>query len=263
MLFTYTTGQPTAPAIVFLHGGGLSGRMWQPQLEILTDYYCLAPDLPEQGRSVEEGPFSLNDSANKIIELIRERVPSKRTHLVGLSLGGAVALNIMRIAPECVDHVMVSGTAAGLGKILGAISKYSAILYRVMKPETLIRASIKQFNIPKVYHDMFREDMLITLNESFVLHFTDALMTMQLPCDSSISTLVVVGEQETIPAKQAARKLTSCLKNSEGMIAPGLGHVWNLQAPDLFAETVRAWIEDDPLPHALRPLTKTSATPMI
>jgi hypothetical protein len=32
---------------------------------------------------------------------------------------------------------------------------------------------------------------------------------------------------------------------------PGVGHVWNLEAPDLFNETVRAWITDQPLPQKL------------
>lgn len=252
MLFTYTSGQPTAPAIVFLHGGGLSGRMWQPQMERLPDYYCLAPDLPEQGKSANEGIFNLDDSARQVAALIRERVPGKQAHIVGLSLGGAVALTLMDIAPDCVDHVIVSGTAARLGKVLGAISKSSAALYKLIKPETLILASLQQQGIPASYTTMFREDLLLTLNASFVQHFTDALMTMRLPCDSSIPTLVAVGERETIPAKQAAHKLRHCLKNSQGIIAPNLGHVWNLQAPDLFTEMIRAWIQDKPLPAALQ-----------
>src|SRR6266516_558276 len=123
MLFPYTTGEPTAPAIVFLHGAGLSGRMWQPQMERLTDYYCLAPDLPEQGKSLDAGPFLLEDAARRVIELIDERVPGKRAHLVGLSLGAAVALAIMRLAPAYVDHAIVTGTAPlkAYGKLIIAL----------------------------------------------------------------------------------------------------------------------------------------------
>jgi len=33
----------------------------------------------------------------------------------------------------------------------------------------------------------------------------------------------------------------------------GLGHVWNLQAPDLFADVVRAWVRNAPLPGSLVP----------
>jgi hypothetical protein len=37
---------------------------------------------------------------------------------------------------------------------------------------------------------------------------------------------------------------------------PGCGHVWNLEAPDLFVETLRAWFNDKSLPNQLIPLDK-------
>ncbi len=258
MLFTYASGEPTAPSIVFLHGGGLSGRQWQPQMERLPDYYCLAPDLPEQGKSLNVGPFRLEDAAGRVIELIDERVPGKRVHLVGLSLGGAVALTMMRIAPAYIDHVIVSGTSARLGKVLGTLGQSTGVLFKFMKPDPLVNVSIKSFGIPEQYHNMFREDLLLTSTAAFYEHIFKSLMSMQLPCDSPIPTLVAVGEQETIPAKQAAQRLVACLKRSQGMVVPGVNHVWNLQAPDLFTDTVRAWIEDRPLPGALRPLVKVT-----
>ena len=51
-------GPASAPTLVFLHGGGGGGWMWQPQLEAFTDYHCLVPDLPEHGRSAEVKPFT-------------------------------------------------------------------------------------------------------------------------------------------------------------------------------------------------------------
>src|SRR4051794_23351810 len=122
MLYSIESGSPSSPAIVFLHGGGLSGRQWQPQLDRLHNFYCLAPDLPEQGKSIDIRPFDLNDAANRVVQLIRDRVPTQKAHVVGLSLGGAVALTMMQHTPEVIDHVILSGTAAKLGSILGAIA---------------------------------------------------------------------------------------------------------------------------------------------
>ena len=45
------SGTPGAPAIVFIHGGGQSGRIWHEHMEKLTSFHCLAPDLPGFGRS--------------------------------------------------------------------------------------------------------------------------------------------------------------------------------------------------------------------
>jgi pimeloyl-ACP methyl ester carboxylesterase len=58
-LYIQESGPATAPTVVFLHGGGGAGWMWQPQIEQLGDYHCLVPDLPEQGQSVNEKPFTI------------------------------------------------------------------------------------------------------------------------------------------------------------------------------------------------------------
>jgi pimeloyl-ACP methyl ester carboxylesterase len=254
VLYVHESGSPAAPAIVFLHGAGLSGRAWQPQFERLPDYYCLAPDLPEQGRSVHEGPFTLDGAARAVAGIIRERIPGGKAHVVGLSLGGAVALTMLGLVPELLDHVMVTGTAAGLGRGLGTLTAFSGSLYRFMSAERLIDMSAKSFAIPDKYRAMFREDMLLTSNAAFTRHIAQALMTMQLPSATKAPLLVMVGARETITAKQAARKLVRTLPGARGVLVPGVGHVWNLQAPNLFTATIRAWITDRSLPSVLRSL---------
>src|SRR5512146_3595965 len=121
ILFTSESGAAENPAIVFLHGGGLSSRMWQPVIERLPEFYCLAPDLPEHGQSADLKPFDLDDAALRVAEMIRLHVPGRKAHLVGLSLGGAVVLNIARLEPEVAGRMMVTGTAARLGKFLGQL----------------------------------------------------------------------------------------------------------------------------------------------
>jgi pimeloyl-ACP methyl ester carboxylesterase len=122
-LYVREAGPVDAPTIIFLHGGGLSSAMWQPQLERLHDYHCLAPDLPEQGNSANIGPFTFADASRQVADLIRERVPNGRTHLVGLSIGGAVAVRLLRDAPEVIDHVMISGTATRINQGLAVLMR--------------------------------------------------------------------------------------------------------------------------------------------
>src|SRR5579864_2612613 len=73
-LSVHEYGPTSAPTICFLHGGGVSGWMWNPQVEALQNtYHCLVPDLPEHGQSAATKPFSIVDAARRIAELIRER----------------------------------------------------------------------------------------------------------------------------------------------------------------------------------------------
>ena len=67
-------GLRDAPAIIFLLGG-LSGRMGQPLELRLPDFYCLAPDLPEQGRSIAVHSFTLADMVARVTAIIDERIP--------------------------------------------------------------------------------------------------------------------------------------------------------------------------------------------
>jgi pimeloyl-ACP methyl ester carboxylesterase len=255
MLHTYESGESTATPIVFLHGAGLSGRMWQPQFERLPEFYCLAPDLPEHGKSLDVR-LTLKNTAQMVAEIIQTKVPGKRTHLVGLSLGGAIALTMLRLTPEVIDHTIISGSSAGMGNILGAITKGSGSFYRYIKKERLVKMMVQQFKIPAEYHEMVAEDVLPTLNTESNNHLVDALMALKLPERVPGPMLAVVGEKETIPAHYAARKLATAIQGATGAVVKRVGHVWNLQAPDLFADTVRAWLTDSPLPEQVGPMQR-------
>jgi pimeloyl-ACP methyl ester carboxylesterase len=90
-LHVYESGAVGAPVLLFLHGSPLSGRMWLPQLEVLAEFHCLAPDLPEHGLSQAVRPFSMDDCVRRLGSLVREAAPGGRTYVVGLSFGGVVA----------------------------------------------------------------------------------------------------------------------------------------------------------------------------
>ena len=65
-------------------------------------------------------------------------------------------------------------------------------------------------------------------------------------------TLVVVGEKEPGISKRHARTICRSAEGMVGKIVRGVGHVWNLEAPDLFNEMVRAWLSGKPLPSTLQ-----------
>ena len=80
------SGSPGSPAILFIHGGGPSGRMWGAHLERLaTRFHCLAPDLPGFGLSNHLASLSLEETADLLADLIEVRVPTRQAHVVCLS----------------------------------------------------------------------------------------------------------------------------------------------------------------------------------
>ena len=73
---------------------------------------------------------------------------------------------------------------------------------------------------------------------------------MRVPQRVTAPILVAVGQKEDVMMKRAARRLARTLP-AQAVMVPEVGHVWNLEAPDLFNETVRALITDQPLPREL------------
>jgi pimeloyl-ACP methyl ester carboxylesterase len=253
MLYTLDAGSPTKTAIVFLHGGGLSSKSWLPVIERLPDFHCLAPDLPEQGQSVDI-PFTMKGAAYGVAEIIRLLLPNKTVHVVGLSLGGAVALTLLQIAPELVDHVIVTGSSGRLSRLTSAFAKSMLWLLRFYTPEKLVQATLRQQGIPAQYHALLHDDLLKGSNAKFMRHLISELVTLELPQRINVPLLICVGEKENYIAKGIARDLLERYPSASGIVAPNGSHAWCLQFPDLFADTVRAWVTDNPLPSILLPM---------
>ena len=180
-LFLREAGPANAPCLVFLHGLWLSSAMGQPQIERLSnEYHCLAPDLPEHGKSTDIGLLTLENTSRVIANLIRERTPNGRAHVVGLSLGGSVALGLLRDVPEAVDHLLVSGTAAHLGPMIAQLSKLGEPLLHLLKPGPLFSFGLRQINIPPPYLSVLQEDVR-HLEPEAIIHFADELVKMEVP----------------------------------------------------------------------------------
>jgi len=246
------SGSPADPGIVFLHAGPLSSRMWQPQLDRLgDDFYCLAPDLPGHGRSRELSHFGLEEAARQVADFIRARVPGGRASLVGLSLGGAVALTLLRLEPQVVERAMVSGTSARLGKFTGRLSLAVLPLLRLMSLEKQAESTLRMLSVPDAYRDLVWDDLVEGATETYNRAVFKALMALELPAQINCPLLVAAGEKETLPARRAAQRLLALYPQAVGVSVPGLHHLWNLQDPGLFSETVRAFALGQPLPERL------------
>jgi pimeloyl-ACP methyl ester carboxylesterase len=105
-------GPADAPAIVFIHGTRLSRAQWSAQLRLLAPRFrCVALDLPGHGVLAHQ-PFTLDAAADVVAAAIKAEAASGRAVVVGLSLGGYVAIDTAHRHPECVDGLVLSGCSA-------------------------------------------------------------------------------------------------------------------------------------------------------
>lgn len=110
---TYDVAGDTAagPAIVFLHGTRLSRAAWASQIANLAPRHgVLTLDLPGHG-SMRDVPFSLAAATDHVARVI-ETVVGEPIVVVGLSLGGYVAMDLAARRPGLVRGLVLSGATA-------------------------------------------------------------------------------------------------------------------------------------------------------
>jgi pimeloyl-ACP methyl ester carboxylesterase len=264
-------GPADAPSVLLLHGGGVSGWMWRPVVERISGYHCLVPDLPEHGRSLAVAPFTIRDSAERLAALVRDRAHGGRAHVVGLSLGGQVGLQLAATAPERVASLLVTGVSLHpsphaawmrhpLGRRLldGTLRAY----WPWRLTPALLRANMRGFEVPDAFAAEFAQDTRAMTPEAMGRIVFDESQAFTLPGDlgaAEAPMLVLVGEREDPVMVRSAADLLATVPHATGGIVPGAGHNWPLAWPDRFAATLEAWLADGSAPRDLRALPPAGA----
>jgi pimeloyl-ACP methyl ester carboxylesterase len=103
---------PSRAPIVFLHGLSTCQMEFSHTTPFLSkDYDLILIDLPGHSRSRDILPFTLDNAINALSHLVSTKVTGGRAHVVGLSLGGVVALEFARRCPELVLSLFCTGYA--------------------------------------------------------------------------------------------------------------------------------------------------------
>jgi len=261
-------GPQDAPTIIFLHGGGAAGWMWDAQVTDLKErYHLLVPDLPEQGRSVSVKPFTHSNAAEEIADLISTRAHGQKAHGVGLSEGAQVLVELLSRAPETLQSALISsallrpvpGSAVYTEDMLRWLYRFS-MAAPLKKWDPWIRLNMKySAGIPERYFTQFKQSFQEQTEEGFVhlmsaLHYRmpQGLERVKVPC------LVIAGSKEYSAMKQSGRDLLTAIPGSCGKFV-FLGrkaslaneHNWVMTAPELFTTTLLNWIEGRSLPAEL------------
>jgi pimeloyl-ACP methyl ester carboxylesterase len=104
-------GPEGAPSIAFIHGTRLCRTAWSAQIADLRDEYrVIALDLPGHGTLATER-FTLDRAREQVIRVVDEAAGG-RAVLVGLSLGGYVAMDVAATRPDLVRGLVLSGATA-------------------------------------------------------------------------------------------------------------------------------------------------------
>jgi lipase len=108
-------GDPAAPPVVCIHGVNAHGRRFRrlAEEELASRFRVLAPDLRGHGASDWEPPWTIATHAHDVLETL-DAAGVRRAQFVGHSFGGRLVLELVTLAPERIERVVLLDPAIQL-----------------------------------------------------------------------------------------------------------------------------------------------------
>lgn len=242
----------SGPAIVLVHGHPFDRAMWVGQLDSLRDAFrVVAPDLPGYGESTPRGEtITPRGLADAVVELM-DAIEVDRATVVGLSLGGLVAMELGLGSPERVSGLVLTATTAAPLTPEEAETRRStaAQLERDGMFDHALEMAGRLFGPAARRDPQLVLDVLGTMLTTSPAGASAALRGRaerpaydRLLRDLRVPVLVVAGDADSFSTAEVTAQLVASLPDPEVLILPGVGHLPNLEAPDRFDAAVRAFV---------------------
>lgn len=243
------SGPQTAhsPAVVLLGSLGSNRSMWDAQVrELARDHTVVAVDHRGHGTSeVVPGPCSIADLAEDVLALL-DSLGIDRFHVVGLSLGGALAQWLAVHRGARVRSAALLCTAARFGEPSGWADRAAAV--RAGGTEAVADAVVARWITPaRAESDPdlvagLREMVLETSAEGYAAA-CDALSGWDGRADLgriTCPTLVVAGDEDPSTPPEVLREIADGVPGAEFVTLSPAAHVPTVEMPDRVSEVLRA-----------------------
>lgn len=240
------------PVIVLAHCLGGSRAVWAPLIARLAGRYrCIAYDLRGQGDSASPpGPYSMVRLARDAAELFTAW-HVERAVFCGVSMGGMVAQELALLAPERLSGLIVADSAAGFDA-----AGRQAWDERIALASRDGLAPLVDTMMGRWFSETFRRDQpdqvaaiaAILARSDLAGYLASCAAVRNHEMGARLSriatpTLVVCGENDPSTPLPLSQALAAGIPGARLEVLPGLNHLGNFEAPEVFAAAVEPFLQ--------------------
>lgn len=226
--------------VVLIHGMSLDGRMWDDQVAALADVAELAvPDLRGFGRSPRDSARPYSHAAD--IWALADHLGWADAVVVGLSMGGMVALEAVLAAPDRVRSLVLLDAVIDGVDFNESLKKTTGEVYGAAAEGDLGRAKAVwlecEFFAPACRDAKVASRLAEMIADYPALDWTGddphvrrPKLNPALP-DIEVPTTVVVGALDAPAFIEMADVMAAKIPGAAKIVVPDAGHMVNMEAP--------------------------------
>jgi 3-oxoadipate enol-lactonase len=251
----YREFNPTGKTVVLLlHGLGATGESWSYQVPDLekAGFRVIAPDARGFGRSSYPGITSVKEMAADMAALL-ERLKISQLHVVGISMGGTIALQLALDYPDCVDRLVLVNTFAQLRPKNMKSWMYFFIRFLLIHTvgiHTQARTVARRV-FPRPEQAWLRQELMAQIHQANASGYRATMRALGMfrvekrLGEINTPTLVVTGENDNTVAPKNQQILVEKIKSARHVIIPDGGHAVAVDQPAVFNQVLLEFLTEN------------------
>ncbi|MEM9706832.1 MAG: alpha/beta hydrolase [Pseudomonadota bacterium] len=241
--------------ILFIHGIGGDRSNWSDQLLACpVGYQGVSVDLRGYGASDDfDGPFRYSDVCGDLLRVL-EYLSAEQAHIVGLSMGGVVAMEFWKKAPERLKSLVLCDTGPGVANdrtpedAQAFLDARQKPLLDGLSPSDIAPKLAKSLVSPKAPDRAYQRlvQSMSSLRKDTYLKSLEAMVMYRSPPDFTkirTPTLIIVGEDDMLTPPAVSERMAEKIPNAKLVIVPEAGHLSNIEQPEAFNAALFAFLQ--------------------
>ena len=232
------TGEP----VIFLHGAGAGAITWYPSIHAISkNFQVIAPDIVGYGESDKpDAPYNRPYFSKWLKDFLKELKIAK-AHIVGLSQGGAIALQFAIDNPEMVDKLVLVDSAG-----LGAKVSFWPLIGTIWM-NSFPSSMANRFNSRYILHKPINRDPNHSSYSIAVLKYKGGKNAFKQGRGTAVSkiseellkqienkTLIIWGKDDKLFSVKYGETATKIIPNAKLHVIQDAGHLPLMDQPEIF-----------------------------
>lgn len=244
--------------LILIHAGIADCRMWDPQFQVFAERYrVIRYDARGYGRSdLPPGPFAGEED---LLGLLRA-LGVGPAHLVGLSMGGATAIDFTLQHPEMVTKLVVAASGvsgfAGWSEEMKRFFDAEEAAERRGDLDEVVELNLRVWvdgtgqephRVPPSVRRQVREMYRASASRSWSETQSRRLDPPAIGrlAEIQVPTLVVTGELDVPEMASIANLLLGGIAGARKVTVPGAAHMLTMEQPEIFNQLVLEFLCDE------------------